>query len=62
MNRAGNAINHPETIATDKHIAGTPLPRAKFVNSVGDFAPQESACILVPMISTADLNQPKTQV
>ncbi|OLQ08583.1 Ribulose bisphosphate carboxylase, chloroplastic [Symbiodinium microadriaticum] len=35
MNRAGNAINHPETIAADKHISGTPLPRAKFVNSVG---------------------------
>ena len=35
MNRAGNAINHPERIGVDKHIAGAPLPRAKFVNSVG---------------------------
>ena len=35
LNRAGNAINHPETIGADKHMTGSPLPRAKFVNSVG---------------------------
>ncbi|CAE7353411.1 rbcL, partial [Symbiodinium pilosum] len=35
MNRAGNAINHPETIGPDMHTPGSPLPRAKFVNSVG---------------------------
>ena len=35
MNRAGNAINHPETIGPDPHTPGSPLPRAIFVNSVG---------------------------
>ncbi|OLQ08563.1 Ribulose bisphosphate carboxylase, chloroplastic [Symbiodinium microadriaticum] len=35
LNKAGNAVNHPETIGADKHVAGSPLPRAKFVNSVG---------------------------
>eukprot|EP00438_Fugacium_kawagutii_P021932 Skav207179 [mRNA] locus=scaffold573:798500:800583:- [translate_table: standard] len=35
MNRAGNAINHPETIGPDPHVPGSPLPRAIFVNSVG---------------------------
>ncbi|OLQ08562.1 Ribulose bisphosphate carboxylase, chloroplastic [Symbiodinium microadriaticum] len=35
LNKAGNALNHPETIGADKHVAGSPLPRAKFVNSVG---------------------------
>ncbi|CAE7257502.1 rbcL [Symbiodinium natans] len=35
MNRAGNAINHPETIGPDSHAPGSPLPRAHFVNSVG---------------------------
>ena len=35
MNRAGNAINHPETIGPDPHTPGSPLPRAEFVNSVG---------------------------
>eukprot|EP00434_Breviolum_minutum_P018083 symbB.v1.2.015950.t1/scaffold1203.1/size131588/17 len=35
MNRAGNAINHPETIGPDPHAPGSPLPRALFVNDVG---------------------------
>jgi len=35
MNRAGNAINHPETIGPDPHTPGSPLPRAEFCNSIG---------------------------
>ena len=35
MNRAGNAVNHPENIGPDPHAPGSPLPRANFVNSVG---------------------------
>ena len=35
MNRAGNAVNHPETIGPDPHTPGSPLPRAHFCNSVG---------------------------
>ena len=35
INRAGNAINHPETIQPDRHAPGSPLPRANFVNDVG---------------------------
>ena len=35
LNRAGNAINHPETIGPDPHTPGSPLPRAIFTNSVG---------------------------
>lgn len=35
MNRAGNAINHPESIGPDPHTPGSPLPRAIFTNSVG---------------------------
>ena len=35
MNRAGNAINHPETIGPDPHTPGSPLPRANFINSIG---------------------------
>ncbi|OLQ10747.1 Ribulose bisphosphate carboxylase, chloroplastic [Symbiodinium microadriaticum] len=35
LNRAGNAINHPENIGPDSHAPGSPLPRAIFVNSVG---------------------------
>jgi hypothetical protein len=37
MNLAGNAKNHPETIAPDPHTPGSPLPRAHFVNSIGYF-------------------------
>merc|ERR1711963_255441 len=35
MNRAGNLINHPETIGPDPHVPGSDLPAAVFVNSVG---------------------------
>ena len=35
MNRAGNAINHPENIGPDPHVPGSPLPRAVFTNSIG---------------------------
>ncbi|CAE7534970.1 rbcL [Symbiodinium necroappetens] len=35
LNKAGNAINHPETIGPDTHTPGSPLPRAIFSNSVG---------------------------
>ncbi|CAJ1458421.1 unnamed protein product [Effrenium voratum] len=35
INRAGNAINHPESIQPDLHNLGAPLPRALFTNSVG---------------------------
>merc|ERR1711918_257703 len=35
MNAAGNASNHPETMGPDTHMAGSPLPRAHFTNSVG---------------------------
>ena len=35
MNRAGNAINHPETIQPDPHSPGAPLPRANLHNSIG---------------------------
>jgi len=34
-NKAGNAVNHPESIQPDRHVAGSPLPRANFTNSVG---------------------------
>merc|ERR1711972_616982 len=35
MNRAGNAVNHPETIAPDSHMPGSDLPQAVFCNSIG---------------------------
>jgi len=35
INRAGNAINHPELIKPDLHSPGAPLPRGLFTNSVG---------------------------
>ena len=35
MNKAGNCINHPETIQPDPHTPGSPLPRALLHNSVG---------------------------
>ena len=35
LNRAGNAINHPENIGPDPHSPGSPLPRAEFTNSIG---------------------------
>ena len=38
LNRAGNCINHPETIGPDPHTPGSPLPRARFTNSVARLA------------------------
>merc|ERR1712007_156400 len=37
MNRAGNAVNHPETIGPDPHRDGSPLPPPLFgfVNAIG---------------------------
>jgi len=35
MNKAGNAVNHPENIQPDPHADGSPLPRAHFANDVG---------------------------
>jgi len=35
MNKAGNAMNHPERIQADPHTNGSPLPRANFANDVG---------------------------
>jgi len=35
VNRAGNAINHPENIGPDSHAPGSPLPAAIFVNDIG---------------------------
>jgi hypothetical protein len=34
-NKAGNGINHPETMGPDPHVAGSDLPKAVFVNDVG---------------------------
>ena len=34
---AGNEVNHPENIKTDRHTPGSPLPRAVFINAVGYF-------------------------
>merc|ERR1712079_628933 len=36
-NRAGNAVNHPETIGPDPHKDGSALPSAVSVNDVGYF-------------------------
>merc|ERR1712113_1219040 len=35
MNLAGNAVNHPETIAPDTHTPGSALPTAALTNTVG---------------------------
>merc|ERR1712013_75289 len=35
MNRAGNLINHPETIGPDAHVPGSDLPSAIFINDIG---------------------------
>merc|ERR1712054_545736 len=36
-NKAGNEVNHPENMQPDRHVNGSPLPRADFVNSIGYF-------------------------
>ena len=46
MNRAGNAINHPETIGPDMHTPGSPLPASTYAQDVGylvDGTPMETA-------------------
>ena len=63
MNRAGNAINHPENIGPDSHAPGSPLPRANFVNSVGylpDGTPMNAAgnAINHPETMGPDLHTP----
>merc|ERR1712056_86383 len=50
MNRAGNLLNHPETIGPDPHVPGSDLPTAVFVNSVGylpDGTPMNTAGNLI---------------
>ena len=39
MNRAGDVINHPETIGQDLHMAGSPLPPPLkgYMNNIGYF-------------------------
>eukprot|EP00435_Cladocopium_sp_Y103_P059745 s657_g21.t1 len=63
MNRAGNCINHPETIGPDPHAPGSPLPRALFVNDVGylpDGTPMNKAgnCINHPETIGPDPHSP----
>ena len=63
MNRAGNCINHPETIGPDPHTPGSPLPRARFTNSIGylpDGTPLNKAgnCINHPETIGPDLHTP----
>merc|ERR1712203_1055566 len=50
MNKAGNLINHPETIGPDSHAVGSDLPKALFVNDVGylpDGTPMNTAGNLI---------------
>jgi len=55
MNRAGNDINHPETIQPDTHMDGSELPRASFVNDIG-YLPDGT-----PMNRAGnDINHPET--
>ena len=35
INKAGNAMNHPETVGPDLHKDGSALPVATFMNTVG---------------------------
>merc|ERR1712190_366024 len=35
MNKAGNLSNHPGMAGVDPHAAGSPLPKAAYVNDVG---------------------------
>ena len=46
LNRAGNAINHPENIGPDMHTPGSPLPASTYSQDVGylvDGTPMENA-------------------
>merc|ERR1712038_486326 len=52
MNKAGNLINHPETIGPDPHVAGSPLPLPLkgYVNDIGycpDGTPMDKAGNLI---------------
>merc|ERR1711879_175573 len=50
MNKAGNLINHPETIGPDPAVVGADLPKAIFVNDVGylpDGTPMNTAGNLI---------------
>merc|ERR1712217_429134 len=52
MNKAGNLINHPETIGPDPHVAGSPLPLPLkgYVNEIGycpDGTPMDKAGNLI---------------
>ena len=35
LNTAGNLTNHPDTIGRDQRVAGSVLPQAVFVSSIG---------------------------
>ena len=35
LNRAGNAINHPENIGPDPHTPGSPLPPSSYAADIG---------------------------
>jgi hypothetical protein len=37
LNKAGNAMNHPENIAPDPHSPGSALPESVYAESVGYF-------------------------
>merc|ERR1712137_437253 len=52
MNKAGNLVNHPETIGPDPHVNGSPLPPPLkgFVNDIGycpDGTPMDKAGTLI---------------
>merc|ERR1712178_479074 len=36
-NKAGNAVNHPETIGPDPHVNGSPLPASPYAADIGYF-------------------------
>merc|ERR1712003_365895 len=36
-NKAGNAVNHPETIGPDLHMNGSPLPASPYAADIGYF-------------------------
>ena len=38
LNKAGNAMNHPETMGPDPHSPGAPLPASSYVADVGYLA------------------------
>merc|ERR1712014_301223 len=36
-NKAGNAMNHPETVGPDPHVNGSPLPVSPYAADIGYF-------------------------